>query len=99
MNGIRLEWVLWGAGIGAGILILNQILSGRLLTQTAAATARAPVDLYIGATEGLLGLPDPRTPENQSKCDAALKAGNDWEASFYCPASKAIGGWFDGEWF
>lgn len=99
MNGIKIEWVVWGVGAGVALLALNAFLSGRLLSSTAGAVARAPVDIFIGGTEGLTGLPDPRKAESISRCQQAKAAGNDWEASFYCPAASTIEGWFDKEWF
>lgn len=96
---IKPEWILWGVGAGVGLLALNAFMSGRLLSGSAEAIARAPVDVFIGGAEGLLGLPDPRTDANKARCKAALEAGNDWQASFYCPAAEAVKGWFDGEWF
>lgn len=97
LNNIKPEWVFWGVGLAVGVLILNRLLDGRLLTATAATVARAPVDAYYGVTEGLLGLPDTRTRESQGQCEQAKAAGDDWKASFYCPASEWFGGLFDGK--
>ncbi len=96
---IRAEWIVWGLAAGVGLLALNAFLSGRLLTSSAGAVARAPVDVFIGGLDGLLGLPDPRSVESHTKCQKALAAGDDWTASFHCPAADAIAGWFDKEWF
>lgn len=98
MPAVRVEWIIWGVSVGAAVLVLNQLMSGRLLSSASEAAARAPVDMFYGATRGALGVPDTRTDESKAKCEAAIAAGNDWEASFYCPAAKAVGGWFDKEW-
>lgn len=97
LNQIKPEWVLWGLGLAAGVLVLNRLLDGRLLTTTASTVARAPVDVFVGATEGLFGLPDPRTAESKMLCEQARAAGDDWKASFYCPAAVWFGGLFDGK--
>lgn len=99
MSGIKAEWILWGIGAGVGLLAINAFMSGRLLSGTAGAIARAPVDIFIGATEGLIGLPDTRTDKSVALCREAQAAGNDWAASFYCPAATTVKGWFDREWF
>lgn len=96
---IRSDWVLWGLAAGVGLVALNAVLSGRLLTSSAQAVGRAPVDLFVGGLEGLFGLPDTRTDASKTRCQQALESGNDWEASFSCPAADAVRGWFDGEWF
>lgn len=97
IGAVRLEWVLWGVGAGVGLLVLNSMLSGRILTGAAGAVARAPVDAFIGGAEGFLGLPDPRSAQSQDACAAALVAGDDWRASFYCPAMTWARGLFDGK--
>lgn len=94
---IKPEWILWGVGAGVGLLALNAMLSGRLLTASAGAVARAPVDAFIGGAEGLFGLPDTRTPQSVSECEAARMAGDDWSASFVCPAMTWARGLFDGK--
>ena len=97
MPKIKPVWVLWGLGAGAALIALNSLLSGRIASGTAAAVGRLPSDIVIGGAEGLFGLPDPRTAESVSRCDAARAAGDDWSASFYCPASSWIRGLFDGK--
>lgn len=99
MIGLKIEWIVWGVGAGVALIALNSFLSGRLLSGSAQAIGRAPVDIFIGGTEGALGLPDPRKAESKTRCQAAIAAGNDWEASFYCPAASTIKGWLDSEWF
>lgn len=94
---IRPEWVLWGVGAGVGLLALNALLGGRILTVAAQSVARAPVDVFMGGADGLFGLPDTRTAQSVSACEAARAAGDDWGASFYCPASRWFGGLFDGK--
>jgi hypothetical protein len=94
---VRPEWVLWGIGAGVAVLVVNKMLSGRIVTGAASTVGRLPSDIIIGGAEGLLGLPDPRTAESQSRCAAARAAGDDWGASFYCPASEWFRGLFDGK--
>lgn len=93
---IRPEWVMWGIGAGVGLLALNALLSGRIVSGAAGAVARAPVDAFIGGAEGLFGFPDTRTPESVGKCAAAGAVGDDWGASFVCPALTWVRGLFDG---
>lgn len=97
MMKIKPVWVLYGIGAGAALIAINALLSGRIASGTAAAVGRLPGDIVIGGAEGLLGLPDPRTSENLSLCEAARAAGDDWTASFYCPAASWFGGLFDGK--
>lgn len=87
---------MWGIGAGAAMLVLNALLGGRLLSATAGAVARAPGDIFVGGVEGLTGLPDTRTADSQNKCQAAIDAGDDLAASFYCPAGTWWGGVLDG---
>lgn len=94
---IKPEWIFWGIGIAAGVLVVNRLLDGRLLTGAVSTVARAPVDAFYGASEGLLGLPDTRTAESRTLCEQAQAAGDDWKASFYCPAATWLGGLFDGK--
>lgn len=93
---IKPEWVLWGVGAGVGLLAINALLGGRIVSGAAGAVARAPVDAFIGGAEGLFGLPDPRSAESQTRCDAARATGDDWVASFVCPAGSWVRGLFDG---
>lgn len=83
---IRTEWVLYGVGLAVGALVLNQLLSGRLVSNTAAAVARLPVDVFYGGAQGVLGLPDTRTDAARADCAAAQASGDCWAASFACPA-------------
>ncbi|MDZ7593221.1 MAG: hypothetical protein U0932_01090 [Thiobacillus sp.] len=94
---INPTWVLWGIGAGAALLVLNSLLGGRILSAAAGAAARAPGDIFMGGVEGMTGLPDTRTADSKNKCRAALEAGDDWAASFYCPAGTWWGGLFDGK--
>ncbi len=93
---IKPEWVLWGVGAGVGLLALNAFLSGRIVSSTAAAVGRLPIDVFMGGADGLLGLPDTRTPDAMSECEKARAMGDDWKASFYCPAATWFKGLFDG---
>lgn len=97
MMKINPEWVLWGVGAGVALIALNAMLSGRLLTASAGAAARAPVDTFIGGAEGLFGLPDTRTAASVSACEVAHAAGDDWKASLVCPAHSWFKGLFDGK--
>jgi hypothetical protein len=57
------------------------------------AVGALPGNLAGGVVEGIgdsLGVP--RTSE--SECDAALREGRLWDASFACPAGRFIGGIF-----
>lgn len=92
---IKPEWVMWGVGAGVGLLALNALLSGRLVAGAAGAVARAPVDAFIGGAEGFLGLPDTRTEQSVSACAVAQVNGDDWRASFVCPAVAWFKGLFD----
>lgn len=92
---IKPEWILYGVGVGVALLALNALIGGRLITSAASTVGRAPADAFYGITEGLLGLPDTRN--TKSECEAARAAGNDWEASFICPATTWIKGLFDGK--
>jgi len=94
---IKPEWVLYGVGAGVALIALNALLGGHLLTKSAGAVARAPVDAFIGGAEGLFGLPDTRTAESMTECDRARAAGEDWAASFACPAVSWFKGLFDGK--
>lgn len=99
MSAIKPEWIVWGLGAGVAVIVINSLVNGSLLTKTASTVGRVPIDVFIGGAEGLLGLPDTRTRENQAKCAAARAAGRDWEASFVCPAATWFKGLFDWELF
>lgn len=88
---------MWGVGAGLCLLVLNQVLSGKLATNAAKSVARLPVDAFYGAADGFLGVPDTRTADSVSKCEAARLAGDDFKASFYCPAATWVKGLFDGK--
>lgn len=94
---IKSEWLFWGVGAGVVLLVLNSVMNGRIVSQTAAAVGRLPSDLIYGGAEGLFGIPDTRKGETQSKCAAALASGDDWGASFNCPALPWGRGLFDGK--
>jgi len=83
---IRPEWVLYGVGLAVGAVVVNQLLSGRLVSRAAESVARLPVDVFYGGAQGVLGLPDTRTAAMQAECAAAKAAGDCWAASFACPA-------------
>lgn len=97
MKAIKPEWLLWGVGLGVALLIVNRITGGAIVTGAASTITRAPADMVIGAADGLFGLPDTRTADSVSKCDAARAAGDDWAASFYCPAADFLRGLVDGK--
>lgn len=94
---IKPEWVLWGVAAGAALLWMRGL--NRTVADTSETIFSLPGSAVQGTLSGLLGIPRTDTPEAQDKCAAALAAGDDWTASFNCPAAKAIGGWFDAEWF
>lgn len=97
MMTIKPVWIMYGVGAGVALLALNALLSGRIISGTAGAVARLPGDLVIGGAEGLLGLPDPRSSASMTECERARLSGDDFRASFYCPAKTWIGGLFDGK--
>lgn len=88
---------MWGIGGAVALLLLNKFLSGQVVAGAAGALAQVPGDVVRGTISGITGLPDPATAASQSACDAALAAGDDWKASFYCPASRWAKGLFDGK--
>lgn len=94
---VRTEWIVYGVLIGAALIFLPGALRrvGRAPTELAGGVLSGAGDLFMENTP----LPNTRTPENIDRCRAALAAGNDLEASFYCPAGTWVGGLFDGEWF
>lgn len=91
---IKPEWILWGVAIGAGFVWMRGL--NRTVADVSETVAGVPGSLFQGASSGLLGIPRTDTPEAVSRCQQALAEGNDWEASFYCPASKWWGGVWDG---
>lgn len=97
LPGIKAEWILWGVGAGVALVALNSVLSGRLATSAGEAAGRLPVDVFTGGMEGLFGLPDTRSADSVNRCQEARAAGDDWAASFYCPASDWFRGLFDGK--
>lgn len=82
----RPQLILYGVGAAVVLLLVNRMLSGRLVASTVATVAQLPSDVVIGASEGLLGLPDTRAPEAKTACQVAKESGDCWEASFQCPA-------------
>lgn len=97
MIAVKPQWLLMGLGAGIVLIALNRLVSGRLVSTAAESVTRVPFDAFRGATEGIFGLPDPATPAAQTECEKALAAGNDWRASFYCPATSWAKGLFDGK--
>lgn len=75
--------------VGAGVLILGAwYLSSRLPEMAEAlpgVIADTGAGLIIG-TGDILGIP--RT--NETACQAAIREGRTWDASFYCPAGTWI---------
>lgn len=101
MQGIKTEWILWGLGIGAALVFLPGLL--KTGARNVGESAGAAVDgVLTGAADVVLAhspLPDTRTDKNKQICLAARAAGDDFKASFYCPAADWLTGLFDGEWF
>jgi hypothetical protein len=87
---IRPEWVVYGVGLAVAAVVVNQFLSGRLVSRTAESVARLPVDVFYGGAQGVFGLPDTRTGQAQSECAAAKAKGDCWAASFACPAADYL---------
>lgn len=94
---IKPEWIFYGLAIGAALIFLPGALRriGGAPGEVIGGALDSAGSLFMENTP----LPNTRTPENIERCKAALAAGNDLEASFYCPAGTWIGGLFDGEWF
>lgn len=97
MSTIKPQWILWGLAAGVALIIVNRMASGRLVAGAAESVTRVPFDAFRGVTEGVFGLPDPASPVAMSECEKALAAGDDWKASFYCPATSWAKGLFDGK--
>lgn len=97
MFGIRSDLLLYGIGAAVALLVVNRLLEGRIVAGAVETVAALPVDVVIGTGSGLLGLPDTRTPQAKTACQAAIDAGDDWEASFQCPALSWARGLFDGK--
>lgn len=76
---------------GAGVLafIAWRKLQGLSVSGAVTATDQAISDVVIGAG-GLFGIP----ATNQDQCTVDLGNGDMWAASFSCPASRFIGGFF-----
>lgn len=85
--------IIYGVALGALALLF--------LPTVVINTATGAVNDVLGGAADILQknspLPDTRTPENKTRCQLALENGNDWEASFYCPASDWLSGVFDGK--
>lgn len=85
-----------GAALAGGALlyILAQKRAGESLAAAAARSAVGLVgDAGVGAVKGvgeLVGVPDTSTDQ----CEKDLAAGNHWDASFSCPASRFLGNVF-----
>lgn len=86
MFGVRHDLLIYGVGAAVALLIVNRMLSGRIVSGAVETVAALPSDLVIGASAGLFNAPDTRTPAAQSACQQAKEAGDCWEASFQCPA-------------
>lgn len=86
MFGVRSDLLLYGVAAAAALLIVNRMLSGRLVSGAVETVAALPSDLVIGASAGMFGVPDTRTPAAKTACQQAKEAGDCWEASFQCPA-------------
>jgi len=82
---------LGALGIGALYLMRNQTSNIAAGAVGAVADAGAGAVLGIGDVIGI-----PRT--NETQCQADLKAGRLWDASFSCPAGTFIGGAWDSLW-
>jgi hypothetical protein len=83
--GVDANLVFLGAlGVGAFLLFGKQITAG--VVSGAASVVR---DVATGAVIGVadaVGIPE----TDANKCEAAIAAGNYWDASFYCPAGKFL---------
>lgn len=97
MFGVRSDLLMFGVGAAVALLIINRMMGGTIVAGAAATVASAPVDLVIGASDGLFGIPDTRTPEAKTACELARESGDDWGASFQCPAATWFRGLFDGK--
>lgn len=97
MLAFRPTLLMYGIGAAVALLILNRMMSGTIVSGAVATVAALPVDMVIGASDGLLGVPDTRTPEAQTACQLARESGDDWSASFQCPAATWFRGLFDGK--
>lgn len=91
------KWALYGAGIGVALIVINRMTNGGLISGAAAAVAQVPFDLTQGVLNGTLGVPITTTQESKTQCQRALETGDDWGASFYCPAGTWFKGLFDGK--
>lgn len=87
--------MLYGGAALAGGLVLYLLVkrkAGEGLAATAGASVvHAAEDFSVGAVKGvgeIFGIPD----TNQDQCSKDLAAGNTWDASFSCPASRFLGG-------
>lgn len=84
---IKPVWIAYGVGAGLALLLLNSLSGGRLVSGAVSAVAGLVPDAFIGASEGLLGVPDTRTAASVDACAAAKAAGDCWAASIHCPAA------------
>lgn len=94
------QLMIVGGAVGVGFLAWWLMRGTAGIAEDA---SRAAVGVATGAATGAVigvgdavGLPDTRTKASQDKCKQAMADGNDWAASFYCPASTWVGGLFDG---
>lgn len=99
MFGIRQDLLMYGIGAAVALLVVNRLLDGSLVTKAASSIASLPVDVFVGGIDGITGgaIPDTRTREAKTACQAARDSGDDWEASFQCPAADWFRGLFDGK--
>lgn len=101
MQGIKTEWILWGVGIGAVLVLLPGLLNqaGKNIGGSVPAVADGALDGLANLVQNHSPVPDTRTATSRDRCREALAAGDDLKASFFCPAADWLGGLFDGEWF
>jgi len=75
--------------MGAGVLILGAWYMSSRLPEMAEALPGVIADTGAGliiGTGDILGLPRP----NETACQAAIREGRTWDASFACPAGTWI---------
>lgn len=75
---------LGALGIGAFLIFSKQIVHG-VISGAASVVKDVTTGAVIGMAEAV-GIPE----TNATQCEAALSAGNYYDASFYCPAGKFL---------